>query len=394
MTLATHLSYCKDRLVQAWLGVVAMLLLLGLVMGPAAPQHFDSLGFALGRDFVNVWAGAKLIAEGKADTLTNWAAYQDYLHTEIHTDYEDQNWSYPPTLQTLILPFAYIPYTTGYFLWMALTILPLLMAVRGFGWGVGVLLVLVFSPAGLWNLFAGQFGFLTAGLLALGLQNRTARPWLAAVCFALLTIKPHVGVLIPFLLLCERNWRLILRTALLAGAWVLLSVLVFGVQGWVEYVTTVRSYQWDVLTNWEGFVLYLMPSGWMAGRLLGLDQSAIALLQILVSGVGLFLAVRAFRRPELSANRKAAILMVAGLVILPYFFYYDMVAYHLALLLFWRESECLTGIAGKTVKFLCWILPIWAFLGVFLGLQLTPAALLVLVWWMGRIPNSNSTHAA
>ena len=61
-------------------------------------------------------------------------------------------------------------------------------------------------PAALWNITAGQNGFLTAALIGgtLGLLER--RPALAGICLGLLTYKPQFGLLFPLVLIADRRW--------------------------------------------------------------------------------------------------------------------------------------------------------------------------------------------
>ena len=69
---------------------------------------------------------------------------------------------------------------------------------EAFSADVLVSLVALAFPAALWNITAGQNGFLTAALYRrhlLGLLER--RPALAGICLGLLTYKPHFGLLFP-----------------------------------------------------------------------------------------------------------------------------------------------------------------------------------------------------
>ncbi|MGN5509364.1 glycosyltransferase 87 family protein, partial [Campylobacter coli] len=52
----------------------------------------------------------------------------------------------------------------------------------------------------------GQNAFLTTALMGAGLAGLETRPWLAGVAFGLLTFKPHLGLLIPVLLLLNGRW--------------------------------------------------------------------------------------------------------------------------------------------------------------------------------------------
>src|SRR6185295_1703313 len=81
----------------------------------------------------------------------------------------------------------------------------------------GILLALGF-PATLWNLTAGQNGFLTAALIGGTLTLMERRPTLAGICLGLLTYKPHFGLLFPVALIAAGQWRVIAFAAATALA--------------------------------------------------------------------------------------------------------------------------------------------------------------------------------
>ena len=78
------------------------------------------------------------------------------------------------------------------------------------------------------NAFFGQNGAFTAALLVGGLLAAPKRPILAGVLFGLLTVKPQLGILIPFCLLASRNWRAFASAAVTTVTLVLLTGLAFG----------------------------------------------------------------------------------------------------------------------------------------------------------------------
>ena len=61
------------------------------------------------------------------------------------------------------------------------------------------------SPAVLWNVSAGQNGFLTAALIGGMLSLMQKQPLLAGVCLGLLSYKPQFGLLFPIALIAARS---------------------------------------------------------------------------------------------------------------------------------------------------------------------------------------------
>ncbi len=91
-------------------------------------------------------------------------------------------------------------------LWLLTTLAAYIAAIAGIlGLRTGVLFALGF-PAAIWNITAGQNGFLTAALIGgtLGLLER--HPALAGICLGLLTYKPQFGLLFPIVLIADRRW--------------------------------------------------------------------------------------------------------------------------------------------------------------------------------------------
>src|SRR6202042_1202111 len=123
---------------------------------------------------------------------------------------------------------ATLPYLIAAMIWLLTTLATYAAAIAGIlGLRTGILFALGF-PAALWNVTAGQNGFLTAALIGgtLGLLQR--RPALAGICLGLLTYKPQFGLLFPLVLIADRQWRTIASAAITAIALAVLSWLVFG----------------------------------------------------------------------------------------------------------------------------------------------------------------------
>jgi hypothetical protein len=108
-----------------------------------------------------------------------------------------------------------------------------------------VLAALLASPAALISTATGETAFFTTGLLLAGFGLLPHRPGLAGVAFGLLTLKPQLGVLIPFFLLARGEWRAIATASLTALALAGLSCLVFPPGLWLIWAQTLPRYQAD-----------------------------------------------------------------------------------------------------------------------------------------------------
>ena len=144
-----------------------------------------------GRDFINLWAGGKLINAGDYTTLYTqkaFAAFQQSLFgpLDLHV------YSYPPTGFPIASLFSLLPYPVALGAWLAGTGALFLWAVRPYwpnnGWPLWLALL---TPAALVNIWAGHFGFFFGALFLFAFRWLDARPVLAGAIIGLFAIKPH-----------------------------------------------------------------------------------------------------------------------------------------------------------------------------------------------------------
>jgi arabinofuranan 3-O-arabinosyltransferase len=113
----------------------------------------------------------------------DWPLHKQAEVRAIGHDFEDYyGWHYPPTSLFVAAALATLPYLTAAIGWLAATICAYAAAIAGIlGRRTGVLVALGF-PAALWNITAGQNGFLTAALIGCTLSLlQSGRLWPASV---------------------------------------------------------------------------------------------------------------------------------------------------------------------------------------------------------------------
>ena len=120
-----------------------------------------------------------------------------------------------------------MPIFWAYLIWTCGTIALLYLATRLLDTPAWQQLAFLASPAIFVNATLGQNGALTASLLFAGLLLAPKRPIFAGVLLGILTIKPHLRVLVPFCLLASGNYRAILAASLTTICMVVASGLVF-----------------------------------------------------------------------------------------------------------------------------------------------------------------------
>jgi hypothetical protein len=331
------------------------LLVLAPVVSLIYAMSIDDVIFSRHRDFGVFWTAAVLLWRGETLLLFDPAAFRLNLAQVMGSDFPYLPFPYPPHSLFLLAPLAFLPYLTAFTCWL----------VAGLG---GILVTLwqrlksrwhffiafLLCPASAVNMATGQNGFLSAILLCGGLLALERRPILAGLLFGLLSYKPQLGLLIPFLLMAGGHWRAFWSASLTVTLLVAASALLFGVDSWLLYVTKSGPQQLEIAQHWVGRFQTMSPTYFMAGRLLGCELWLAWTIQIVMSLVAAGAAIWAFRQPS-PFTLRAALVMVATFLISPYVLTYDMTIVSIAILL---AATCFAPAWWEYLGFaLAWLLP-------------------------------------
>ncbi|WP_343346413.1 glycosyltransferase family 87 protein [Sphingomicrobium sp. XHP0239] len=281
----------------------------------------DGGGTWFGRDFTNLYLGGRLVLDDVA--IYDVSVYQRELK-ELGI-VAGQNSSYPPTVYLLGAPLSQLDYFLALGLWHVGGALLFVLAARRhitFPWPW-----LFLFPA-MVSIPNGQYGLYTAGLWMLAFAG-------SGVAAGLLTIKPHVGILLALAMAVQQRWRMILVACAVALGLLVVAELAFG------------------LTQ-----AFLTDGLWMQSRILLTDSEQ----QYFGSMTSAYVWFRGtpFAWPAQIAFSIAALVLIAPLVklpfkvlvfplatatflILPYAFAYDMAVVLLGIAsLVWRDWGRLT----------------------------------------------------
>jgi alpha-1,2-mannosyltransferase len=311
----------------------------------------------LGRDFVNVWHGGDLALHNQAASLYDVEAYRESLWRALALK-GIYAYSYPPHSLFLAVPLSLLPYWAALLLWTIVGLglfvhaaRPYLAAV-GLPWWLAALL-----PAGFVNIWAAQYGFLVGALTLYGWRQIERQSLHAGLAFALMTVKPHLGLMTAFAMLLRGDWRTIgFAVATTAGLGTL-AALLFGWDLWPAYLGGSVTLHANLLTG-SGMAFHgMMPTltaavlrTSMADWIAPPAQIACALVAIW----GVWKCVRA----RIPAMDMGLITSSAIFLVLPYAFIYDMTVYSLAALVFAARA---TGPAARTQRLvlaIAFILPL------------------------------------
>ncbi len=363
------------RLTVAFTVAVGIVVLSGLIvslMADGIPGDFSN------KDFANYWTAGRLVLSGQVlDLFGPHPGYFAHLTEVFGPDYPWHNWSYPPHYLLFVWPLGFFGYKAAMVVFLAASGLLFAWGLRVFCGRDDPLVWIAAAPAVVYNVWTAQNGFLTAGLAlgALGLRER--RPILAGVLLGLLTVKPQLGILFPFLLVAERRWSMIASAAATTVALVLLSAFAFGVDAWKGYVAEVLPYQTLVMRELTGAFLAMLPSTYGSFRFWGLPADPALMLHMLVAVPAFVVSVAAFfLAPD--ARWRAAVLLVGTFLVTPYALTYDLGLLAAALPLLYRsvEADPVRGEAALWLVATAMLLPL---LMMAMGLVWLPLSPLVLI---------------
>lgn len=358
----------------------AVLVTISLIPIASDLKNADGLilpqGVMIGRDFLNAWAAGQLTVQGQIGTIYSIDGYLQALGQLIGHPIDFHAFSYPPTLLLFLWPLGLLGYLPALVIWIAGTITALLLAARPYLARKGLpLWIPALLPASIVNIWAGHHGFVLAALWLAAFAVIPRRPLVAGLLIALLTLKPHMGLLIPLLLILRREWGTFGAAALGTLAIAAISVAAFGFQPWIDYVQATAPMQTALLAQGGVMYLQMMPTPYVSFWVTTYSVPFAIAMHAMFAGAALTVLVRGALRdtpwPELGLMAATATFLV-----LPYAFNYDMVVVGLsaAILLYGHGSRL--GPIDRLVTLLALGTPILVLMTNGAGIPLLPFALL------------------
>ena len=316
-----------------------------------------SRGQPFGRDFAIFWTASRLALEGQTIEIFDSVLFHQALARFFGESTAFSPFPYPPIGLWPFLPLGLIPYLWSFLVWSLLTLV-LYLSVAAEGPNANMQrLVLLLAPATILTFPFGQNGLLTAALFLAGLSCLDRRPVLAGLCFALLTFKPQLGLLIPIALLAGRHWRAFLVAV--AGTLILLlwSLWFAGLESWRQHLHGLGEHM-AFLERGTGFFMYMIPTPFMAARIAGVDVSIGYGLQMLTAILAVAGVAWAFHRSSDSGLRNIALISGTFLAS-PWILNYDMTLLSVAILRLAERGLSKGFLPGEvSILTLSWFLPL------------------------------------
>ena len=304
-------------------------------------------------DFAVFWGAAKLALDGQAIAAFD----RDVLYAVIQfpDDYllPKHDWRYPPTWHMVIAPLGALPFTLAWCVFNAVGLAVFILALRPFAGGLpGQLSFVLASPAVVFCVITANNALLFVGILVFALRAIDQRQRVrAGFLIALLTLKPQMGVLIPFALAAGGHWRVLIWATVGAVVFATLAGMVLTFDYWAVFFSnlvatsqrlTTPEADFATFTTWFGFV-----------RMLGLDTALGVTL--CASVIGAVLIGWVWTRP-IALQLKAGVLLLAIPVLSPYGHYYE-ITYTLAGMAILYAHGAMRGWVFLIPAGVIWILP-------------------------------------
>ena len=288
----------------------------------------------IGRDFTNFWIGPQLATEGV--NVYHNSTYMAYLR-EWGIE-QGQHYLYPPATLIFELPFSLLPYPVALGFWVLGGLIAFWLAARPYIRFHPLWLLLLpglLTRNGQWGAFAGAlflWSFRGSGLAA-----------------GLLTMKPHLGILLGVSMLMKRCWRQILVAVLVCLVVWGIAELIFNLT--YEFFTDGFRVQRFILNDPRDQPYFGgMPSTYI--RLRGLEYAWLAHLLVATVALALFWRARACRLKDLAFPAATATFLV-----LPYGLLYDMAVVSLGFAVLMYERWGSMKIWQRTVVTVAFLSP-------------------------------------
>ncbi len=244
-------------------------------------------------DFLQFYTGAVLAG---TDGMYSMAANREaHLRLAGFTTKQGTYFIRPPFYAAVLHPLAFLPYQSAYWVFQAVSIAAAVILVRLYrGPWQATAAMLLFFPLVVSILLGQDITLIMAICAAAILLHRSGRDAAAGFVLSLCSIKFHLFVLIPLVLIRHGKWRMIGGAAMGAVAWLAISTIVAGPAWPMRYLAVlenpVMNPDLDRMPTIQGILLGSPLAVPAAVVVLGLFLFAIARLRNFEDSFGLALA--------------------------------------------------------------------------------------------------------
>jgi hypothetical protein len=324
----------------------------------SGPGRLDPLGRPVGVDFA-LFYGMSAALLGGVPVASLYSP--EVLHDVIREWTVDGRYVllYPPTALLLYAPLALLPYLAAIAVWTGAGLTAYVASI----WPVlrdraGVVATLLF-PAVYVCISNGHNGLVHAGFLGGALVLLPASPIAAGVLFGVLAmLKPHLALLLPVALLASRRWRTLVTVLVTTAMGLSATVLALGPDALRAFLGALPMSR-RVIEE-QAISYATLASVFSAARLLGASVLVGYAVQGLAAIGAIAVVVWTWRR-EHPYDLQVTVLLLAGTLVTPYLYDYDLPVLGLGLAT-WARSATASGWRAweRSSLFAVWLAPLLA----------------------------------
>lgn len=313
-----------------------------------------SNGSVYPHDYISQWAAGHRVLEGHAQRVYDWRD-QVAFETKLISAPRPVKvyFLYPPPFLFTTIVFARLNLVAAYLCFLGVTGAIYTLALRMItkSW-LKAACVSVAGGGAYVTLLWVQNGLLTSAIFTAALVFLPKRPLVSGVLLGAMSLKPQLGLLIPFALIAGRNWPALLMaiaTFLILAA---LSAVMFGIAIWPAFFQSLAQSRQFL----EGGSLWFKMQSPFALSLPLLGRNAAYGVQAIIFALVLWVVVDIWREPTVPAAYKSSAVLSGSLLVSPYVFSYDATVLSAAVLMLTCENKDITALEA-TLLILALLLP-------------------------------------
>ncbi|MPW34910.1 glycosyltransferase family 87 protein [Vibrio sp. B1Z05] len=351
-----------------------------------------SRGQIFGRDFLHSWTAAKLAVNNHLPDVYNHTLFPNHAPDEVRATGVAFNFAYPPQMLSILYPLGFLSYESAFIIWSLLSFSCFLLSVTlGSSYNKIYILVLMLAPATLINISFGQNGLLTAALLIGGCKALNRSHILSGILFGILTIKPHMGILIPFALIAGRYWKTFIWATLTAIIMVAFSCFILSYEVWYYWmINSPWKYAKNFIEHGVGLGINMQISPFISARLLTGSIYFAWIVQVICCLIAILSTIYAFIKSDCWLI-KVAVLVTATYLSSPYIHSYDMSALSVIIvLLISSDKICSFNKLERYLMVFIWVTPILTMRFSIIGFPYAPVLTLLFLCMLIRTIRKNN----
>lgn len=232
-----------------------------------------------------------------------------------------------------------MPLGVSYWVWRGLYVVISALLLRRAGLDWPVIVLGLAGPATLLDIFGGENGVLTGGVLVSALLMMNTKPFQGGVIAGLLCIKPQVGMMLPMVLFGRRP--ALAGFVLCVGLLVLATLPLEGWYSWWWFLSGSRQSSTSlVVTPFTQLFPVIGDTTFYMARSFGAGLRQAWMIQAISSVLAAAVTLQVWRRARRDPVLLMAMTVCLTVLLVPYGYLYDLVGYCVAMAaLFFRAPD-------------------------------------------------------